>query len=625
MSRFLIRFLLLSCAVPTAICDAQEVLDPQSAAVSKPIVVTLGDSITKGVRSGVAADEVFAALIEQELNTPAESVSVINVGIGGERTDQALLRLDSVLALNPSVVTVMYGTNDSYVDQGNTSSRISVEAYRENLERLTVELLRRGILPVLMTEPRWADDARPNGVGENPNIRLEPYVQACRETAQKWRVPLVDHYAAWSTARENGVALRDWTTDGCHPNPAGHRELADAIVPVVRQAIASGNSVRSRLQSGEPVRIVCFGDSVTGVYYHTGSRQAYTDMLGVALRRIYPDADLTMINAGISGHTTADALARIDRDVLRHQPDLVTVMFGLNDMTRVSPDDYRRNLRTIVEQCRAAGSEIILATPNNVIDTSSRPTEKLIQYCDIIRETGQELNVPVCDVYRELEAVRSHDTFDWRLLMSDEIHPNMDGHKRVATAIAQTISGNRIPLDDVPPAAPLQHTIERLKMNQPIRVLAMPPFDGFVEAGLKQIHPSAAVTVERWETDGRSLSDVEQDAKARVRAARPDLVLIALPRAATATLDSDAAFARSFAWVMNWSLNFGQPTWDVVVIHPSVRFPATKDPATADPRGDLIRRLVKAQNLSLIDASEGDVADAEDTLKNWLKRHAVAD
>jgi len=55
------------------------------------------------------------------------------------------------------------------------------------------------------------------------------------------------------------------------------------------------------LEAGqEPVRIVCFGDSVTGVYYHTGGRRAWTDMLGIALGKAYPKAKVEMFNAGIS-------------------------------------------------------------------------------------------------------------------------------------------------------------------------------------------------------------------------------------------------------------------------------------------------------------------------------------
>ena len=87
------------------------------------------------------------------------NVRVVNLGVGGERTDQALRRLDAVAEHRPRVVTVMYGTNDSYVDQGKTQSRLTVEDYRANLEAIVAELLLRGIEPILMTEPRWAADA----------------------------------------------------------------------------------------------------------------------------------------------------------------------------------------------------------------------------------------------------------------------------------------------------------------------------------------------------------------------------------------------------------------------------------------------------------------------------------
>jgi lysophospholipase L1-like esterase len=578
-------------------------------------IVTLGDSITKGVRAGVTSQQTFASLLEKQLQTGGVSVRVINVGIGGERTDQALKRLDRIIALKPDIVTVMYGTNDSYVDRGKTASRITRDEYQNNLNKVVTELLRRGIQPVLMTEPRWADDAGPNGLGENPNIRLEGYVAACRKTAQQWRVPLVDHFAEWTAARKDGVKLRDLTTDGCHPNPEGHKKLVAAMLPTIRRVIGPELKTRQMLLSGGKVRVVCFGDSVTGVYYHTGSRRAYTDMLGIALRRASPQAKVAMINAGISGHTTVNALARIDRDVLSHKPDLVTVMFGLNDMTRVPLDAYRANLKTIVAKCRAIGSEVVLATPNCVVTTGSRPTEKLIQYCDVVREVGRELDVPVCDSYRELDAVRAHGPFDWQLLMSDAIHPNMAGHKRLATALAQTITGRRVSLDDVrSPQSAIEKTLALLRDSKPIRVLTMHPLDEQIGPVLSKLYPNAKVTVESWKVDKLSLAEIEQDAKSRVRKMKPDLVIIAVPRSATAK--DDESFVKSYAWIMNWSLNFGPPTWDCVVVHPSVVEPTTKPQA----RDDLVRRLVNAQDLSLIDRPTDNKADSAGLLSDWLRR-----
>jgi lysophospholipase L1-like esterase len=56
-------------------------------------VVTLGDSITKGVRPGVRTEETFAARLAAELQRRGVAAHVGNLGIGGERTDQALQRL----------------------------------------------------------------------------------------------------------------------------------------------------------------------------------------------------------------------------------------------------------------------------------------------------------------------------------------------------------------------------------------------------------------------------------------------------------------------------------------------------------------------------------------------------
>lgn len=206
---------------------------------SAPTVVMLGDSITKGVRPGVEPSETFAAIVERELAAKGIAARVVNQGIGGERTDQALSRLNDVLRHRPRLVCVMYGTNDSYVDNGKKTSRLPLEDYRSNLRTIVKRLLLAGSEPILMTEPRWAGAARPNGLGENPNHRLANYVQACREVARECRLPLVDHFRDWSQAEKRGQDLDEWTTDGCHPNPRGHQQLAQNLLPVLLGALRS--------------------------------------------------------------------------------------------------------------------------------------------------------------------------------------------------------------------------------------------------------------------------------------------------------------------------------------------------------------------------------------------------
>lgn len=218
-------------AIRTLLATSLLLISSQARA-AEPVVIALGDSITRGERTGVKAEETFSLLLAEKTKA-----KVVNAGIGGERTDGGLARLEKLLATHkPAVVLVMYGTNDSYVDVGKKEPRITADQYRDNLVKIVDAVRKAGAEPVLMTEPRWAPGAT-NGAGEDPNERLEKYLDVCRVVAKDKTLKLVDHYAHWKKAEADGTKIRDWTTDGCHPNPRGHKELADLILPVLADAL----------------------------------------------------------------------------------------------------------------------------------------------------------------------------------------------------------------------------------------------------------------------------------------------------------------------------------------------------------------------------------------------------
>ena len=197
-------------------------------------IITLGDSITKGARPGVLPAQTFGARLQGALREAGIAAQVHNVGIGSERTDLALQRLErDVISQRPHFVTVMYGTNDSWVDQGKSESRLSEQVYAANLREIVTRLQAAHIQPVLMTEPKFGEEEQKNGLGEDPNLRLARYVERCRAVARDTGVPLVDHFGGWATEQQGGRVLQKWTTDGCHPNADGHADLAQRIVGVV--------------------------------------------------------------------------------------------------------------------------------------------------------------------------------------------------------------------------------------------------------------------------------------------------------------------------------------------------------------------------------------------------------
>lgn len=198
-------------------------------------IVTLGDSITKAVRPGVKPDETFSAYLQADLKKDGVNANVINVGIGGENTDQALARLDkAVLARKPQVVTIMYGANDHWIDEGKKEPRVPPAKFAANLRKIVAEVRKIGGKPVLMTTPPPIGSAYPKGQDNKPE-RLREYVQITRDVAKSENVPLVDHYAHWEKL---GAITKRWVTDPWHPNPRGQREMETIMLPVVQHLLA---------------------------------------------------------------------------------------------------------------------------------------------------------------------------------------------------------------------------------------------------------------------------------------------------------------------------------------------------------------------------------------------------
>ena len=381
--------------------------------------------------------------------------------------------------------------------------------------------------------------------------------------------------------------------------------MSTASILAAEKPASSLDDVTRRLSTGEPTRIVCFGDSITGVYYHTGGQRAWCDMLGFALQKAFPQADTNMINAGISGHTTVNALARIERDVISKQPHLVVVMFGMNDVKRVPLEQFRDNTEAIARRCLDAGAAVVLCTPNSVYENETRPHARLAEFSEAVRQVAAELDLPLVDCFQAWCDQRRQDETAWMLMMSETIHPNMMGHRRFAELIVERISGQDISLDDIaPPPDAMRHTFDRLQANQPVRLVAMPPYDERFPTILRKHFPEAEFQIITWPIEGQSASQLAEWAK-QIRGMKPDLVV---PAVRTDTPSSDTEdYIRSYGWVLNWSFQFAGRPWDVVPVLPSG---PTQDGRKLDRSEELARQIAIGKDVCFVD---GDAA-----LESWI-------
>jgi lysophospholipase L1-like esterase len=179
-----------------------------------------------------------------------------------------------------------------------------------------------------------------------------------------------------------------------------------------------------RLKRGD--RIVALGDSIT-------QAGGYLRFMKRVLDRTYPDLQIGIINAGISGHKSTDMSARLKKDVIDREPSVVTISCGINDVWHgfyptprgVDLETYTRLMSGMVDQLRAeTQAEIYLLTPTIIKEDLLSPENvKLEEYCEAVRRIASEKNCRLVDLNDEFNlALRAAQTGG-----APDFHPTSDG------------------------------------------------------------------------------------------------------------------------------------------------------------------------------------------------------
>jgi hypothetical protein len=289
-------------------------------------------------------------------------------------------------------------------------------------------------------------------------------------------------------------------------------------------------------------------------------------------------------------------------------------MFGLNDICAGNREVFRANLKAIANRCRNAGAAVVLCTLNSVCPNAARPMPVVAEFSRIVRDVAAEMSVPVADCFQAYENLHRKDATAWLVMFSENNHPCMLGHKLFAETVAETVSGRHVSLADVPPPNDaMRFTTVRLKAGQPIKMIAMPPYDRMAREALVELFPKANISVTPWPIAGQSLTAMEEWAK-RIRDLKPDLVVVAVPANAAAK-DTDA-FIRSYHWVLSWSIAYERAQWDVLPILPGV---AGAVPTGNTERVELARRIIAGRDLACLARLPGDRRPAKEILVQWLR------
>jgi acyl-CoA thioesterase-1 len=180
--------------------------------------------------------------------------------------------------------------------------------------------------------------------------------------------------------------------------------------------------------SGIP-RVVFLGDSLTAGL-GLEADEAFPARVGEMLRD--EGIAVQVVNAGVSGDTTAGGLRRLDW-LLRQLPDVVVVGLGGNDGLRATEvKSSEQNLREIVRKSRAAGAKVLLL--GMLIPPNYGP-QYTKQFREIYGRIAGEMNVPLVPFV--LEGVGG----EARLNQPDGIHPTAEGQRMIARNVLPYLRG----------------------------------------------------------------------------------------------------------------------------------------------------------------------------------------
>ncbi|NWG39117.1 MAG: arylesterase [Hydrogenophilaceae bacterium] len=170
-----------------------------------------------------------------------------------------------------------------------------------------------------------------------------------------------------------------------------------------------------RLNEGDT--IVAFGDSLT---HGTGTshENSYPAALSRLIRR-------TVINAGVPGETTSEGLERLPDILEEHQPRLVLLCLGGNDMLKHQDNGQTEsNLRAMIQSIRATGANVVLI---------GVPEPKLFSGApDFYEKLAEEFSLPY-------EGEIFNEVLKDNRLKSDPIHANSAGYRVVAERLAELL------------------------------------------------------------------------------------------------------------------------------------------------------------------------------------------
>jgi len=221
---------------------------------------------------------------------------------------------------------------------------------------------------------------------------------------------------------------------------------AEACLAVNRDLSLGARLPRTsaRLKSSERLSIVAIGSSSTVGLWVLRSANTYPEVMREELVRLRSNTAIEVVNSGRIGDTIEGNVARFQRDVLSHRPDLVVWQLGTNDVAWGGhPDDQLKN-RVLqgVQILKASGADVILMDLQYAPMVLASPYYSKMEA--IISEVARQEKIGFFSRFALMRKSIEAGVSPGALVSWDGLHHTADGYNCIGRALARSVS-NGVP------------------------------------------------------------------------------------------------------------------------------------------------------------------------------------
>ncbi|MBR1128486.1 SGNH/GDSL hydrolase family protein [Bradyrhizobium iriomotense] len=199
--------------------------------------------------------------------------------------------------------------------------------------------------------------------------------------------------------------------------------------------------VAAKLVAGQPVVIVAFGSSSTAGYGASSPDFNYPNRLAAQLRRHYPTANITVVNAGVGGEDAPEMMKRLQTQVIDVHPDMVIWQVGTNAVLRnLDPADTAKLVEDGISRIQSAGgADIVLVDPqySPAVNQRAESAGKMIKLLGKVAELRKVGIFPRFEVMRDWHENQSIPVESF--VIADGLHMNDWGYACFAQLLGDDI------------------------------------------------------------------------------------------------------------------------------------------------------------------------------------------